>query len=132
MRWLVVLLSLLSTYAVAFEPQVGTSAQPVLEYSIQSNIQPSMIPNTHNGRANLDPSLEWSNTRPEQRQALDHFYRSLEQHQTQDQMAQRMQRQQHVEQLRGMTPEQRQQHFLNFVQQYQRQQTAPEFSISNH
>lgn len=64
--------------------------------------------------------LEWNNNRPEQREALDHFYRSLQaQQQQQDMMLQRLQRQQHVDQLRGMSPEQRQQQFLNFIQQQQ-------------
>jgi hypothetical protein len=66
--------------------------------------------------------LEWNNSRPEQRQALDNFYRSLQSLQVQEQAMQRMERQQRIEQLRGMSPEQRQQQFLNFVQQ---QQLAP-------
>lgn len=60
--------------------------------------------------------LEWSNSRPEQRQALDHFYRSLQSPQP-DLSSQQLQRQQHIDQLRGMSPEQRQQQFLNFIQQ---------------
>lgn len=60
--------------------------------------------------------LEWNNSRPEQRQALDHFYRSLQSQQP-DLSNQQLQRQQHIEQLRGMSPEQRQQQFLNFIQQ---------------
>ena len=63
--------------------------------------------------------LEWNNSRPEQRQALDNFYRSLQNLQVQEQAMQRMERQQRIEQLRGMSPEQRQQQFLNFVQQQQ-------------
>ncbi|MCA6061211.1 DUF3106 domain-containing protein [Thalassolituus sp. ST750PaO-4] len=66
--------------------------------------------------------LEWNNSRPEQRQALDNFYRSIQNMQVQEQAIQRMERQQRIEQLRGMSPEQRQQQFLNFVQQ---QQLAP-------
>lgn len=66
--------------------------------------------------------LEWNNNRPEQRQALDNFYRSLQNMQMQEQALQRMERQQRIEQLRGMSPEQRQQQFLDFVQQ---QQLAP-------
>lgn len=65
--------------------------------------------------------LEWNNNRPEQREALDHFYRSLQAQQQQDLMLQRLQRQQTIDQLRGMSPEQRQQQFLNFIQQ----QTTP-------
>ena len=61
--------------------------------------------------------LEWNNNRPEQREALDHFYRSIQAQQQQDLMLQRLQRQQTIDQLRGMSPEQRQQQFLNFIQQ---------------
>lgn len=63
--------------------------------------------------------LEWNNSRPEQRQALDNFYRSIQNMQMQEQAMQRMERQQRLEQLRSMSPEQRQQQFLNFVQQQQ-------------
>lgn len=62
--------------------------------------------------------MEWNNARPEQRQALDHFYRSLPSPSGQEQLLQRLQRQQTLDQLRGMTPEQRQQQFLNFRQQH--------------
>ena len=68
------------------------------------------------------PSIEWDNSRPEQRQALDHFYQSLQQQQLTQGSPQQLLRQQNVEQLRSMTPEQRQQEILNYVQQYQRQQ----------
>lgn len=71
------------------------------------------------------PSIEWDNSRPEQRQALDHFYQSLQQQQLQDSLGQRELRQQHIEQLRDMTPEQRQQQILNFVQQRQQQLLLP-------
>lgn len=73
----------------------------------------------------VDPSisaLEWNNSRPEQRQALDNFYRSLQQQQLQDSLNQRQIRLEHLEQLRGMTPEQRQQRIIDFVQQRQQQQ----------
>lgn len=66
-------------------------------------------------------SVEWDNARPEQRQALDSFYNSLEQQQLQNSINQRMLRQEHLEQLRGMTPEQRQQQMLDFTQQFQQQ-----------
>lgn len=73
-----------------------------------------------------DPSMaiEWNNVRPEQRQALDNFYNSIQQQQRlqPDAMNQREIRIQHVEQLRDMTPEQRQQQFMDFVQQRQQQQ----------
>lgn len=66
-------------------------------------------------------SIEWDNARPEQRQALDNFYRSLEQQQMQNSIDQRVTRQEHLEQLRGMTPEQRQQQMIDFTQQIQQQ-----------
>lgn len=67
-------------------------------------------------------ALEWNNNRPEQRQALDNFYRSLQQQQMQDSLGQRELRLQRLEQLRDMTPEQRQQNFLDFVK---KNQSAP-------
>lgn len=74
-------------------------------------------------------SIEWDNSRPEQRQALDNFYRSLEQHQLNHpqfnyNLDQRMLRQERIEQLRDMTPMQRQQQILDFTQQYQQHNPA--------
>ncbi|MCA6063051.1 hypothetical protein [Thalassolituus marinus] len=60
--------------------------------------------------------LEWDNARPEQRQALDQFYQSLERPRPPGHDAQRMEREQHFERLREMSPEQRQQQFRDFVQ----------------
>lgn len=65
--------------------------------------------------------IEWDNNRPEQRQALDNFYRSLEQQQLLNSLDQRLLRQEHLEQLRDMTPAQRQQQIIDFAQQYQQQ-----------
>lgn len=69
-------------------------------------------------------SIEWNNLRPEQRQALDNFYNSIQQQQRlqPEVINQREIRLQHIEQLRDMTPEQRQQQFMDFVQQRQQQQ----------
>lgn len=69
-------------------------------------------------------SIEWNNLRPEQRQALDNFYHSIQQQQRlqPEITTQREIRMQHIEQLRDMTPEQRQQQFMEFVQQRQQQQ----------
>lgn len=61
--------------------------------------------------------LEWSNHQPAQKQALDNFYRSLEQTQVQELSSQRLIREQQLQQLRGMSPQQRQQMFMDFVQQ---------------
>lgn len=69
--------------------------------------------------------IEWDNNRPEQRQALDHFYRSLEQHQLNNSLDQQMLRQERIEQLRDMTPVQRQQQILDFTQQYQQRPPTP-------
>lgn len=60
--------------------------------------------------------IQWSNQRPEQQKALNQFYRSMDQTPAAPK-AQSIQRQQHVKQLRGMTPQQRQQLFLNYIQQ---------------
>jgi len=70
-------------------------------------------------------ALEWINNRPEQRQALDNFYRSLQQQQMHDSLSQRELRLQRLEQLRDMTPEQRQQNFLDFVQKNQAVPVVP-------
>ena len=59
--------------------------------------------------------LEWDNSTPQQRQALDQFYQSLQQLQGGEQMVRRMEREEHLEKLRDMTPEQRQQQFRDFV-----------------
>ena len=68
--------------------------------------------------ARPEMTIEWNNTLPEQRQALDSFYQSLP---VNPPAAQMNERQQHLEQLRGMSTEQRQQLFRNFVQQAESQ-----------
>lgn len=63
--------------------------------------------------------LEWNNQAPQQRQALDSFYQSLQNLQQMQQLqqpAERMQREQRIEQLRDMSPQQRYEHFHDFVQ----------------
>lgn len=58
--------------------------------------------------------IEWNNQRPEQQRALNQFYQSI----SPSQNAQpSIERQQQVKQLRSMTPQQRQQMFLNYIQQ---------------
>ncbi|MFQ3171603.1 MAG: hypothetical protein ACI9DG_001639 [Oleispira sp.] len=54
----------------------------------------------------------WNNERPEQQRALKQFYRAM------DSSAPRpsIERQQHAQELRGMSPQQRQQLFLNYIQ----------------
>ena len=59
--------------------------------------------------------LEWNNQAPQQRQALDNFYQSLQNLQMQQSM-ERLRREQNIEQLRDMSPQQRLQRFHDFVQ----------------
>ncbi len=61
-------------------------------------------------------SLEWNNARPEQRQALDDFYRSLQSHRMQDPDLYD-DRVENLQQLRSMSSEQRTRMFKNFVKQ---------------
>jgi hypothetical protein len=58
--------------------------------------------------------LEWDNQRPEQQRALNQFYQSVRQA---DQSQPTAQREQQVQQMRSMNPQQRQQMFLNYIQQ---------------
>lgn len=58
--------------------------------------------------------LEWDNQRPEQQRALNQFYQSVRQSTNSQPTAQREQR---VQQMRSMNPQQRQQMFLNYIQQ---------------
>jgi hypothetical protein len=62
--------------------------------------------------------IEWNNQRPEQRRALDQFYQSVNQAATQAGNPQpSAQRELQVQQMRTMSPQQRQQMFLNYIQQ---------------
>lgn len=70
----------------------------------------------HSG-ARPDMATEWNNALPEQRQALDNFYQSLQQTPQSAQSPQLSERLQHLEQLRGMSTEQRQELFRNFVRE---------------
>ena len=58
--------------------------------------------------------IEWNNQRPEQQRALNQFYQSVSQAGTSQPSAQR---EQQVQQMRSMNPQQRQQMFLNYIQQ---------------
>lgn len=58
--------------------------------------------------------IEWNNQRPEQQRALNQFYQSMNPAQNAQPS---IERQQQVKQLRSMTPQQRQQMFLNYIQQ---------------
>lgn len=61
-----------------------------------------------------EKTIEWSNQRPEQQRALNQFYQSINPAQAPKNAAER---QHHVQELRNMTPQQRQQMFLNYIQQ---------------
>ncbi|MBN59090.1 MAG: hypothetical protein CMI04_15515 [Oceanospirillaceae bacterium] len=65
-------------------------------------------------------SVEWSNSQPEQRQALDNFYQALQQMPPGAGNPDINERQRHLEQLRDMSTEQRQEMFRNFVQDAER------------
>lgn len=58
--------------------------------------------------------LEWDNQRPEQQRALNQFYQSISQSEHNQPS---IQREQQVKQMRSMNPQQRQQMFLNYIQQ---------------
>lgn len=58
--------------------------------------------------------LGWNNQRPEQQRALNQFYQAVGQT-SNPQIA--TQRKQQVQQMRSMNPQQRQQMFLNYIQQ---------------
>lgn len=69
-------------------------------------------------RASTINQIEWNNQRPEQRRALNQFYQSVNQAATQaGQVQPSAQREQRVQQMRTMNPHQRQQMFLNYIQQ---------------
>lgn len=59
--------------------------------------------------------LQWNNQAPEQRRALNEFYQNINRNSNLSNQ-QMMERQQRVQQLRNMTPQQRQQQFLNYIQ----------------
>jgi hypothetical protein len=56
----------------------------------------------------------WNNQRPEQQQALKQFYRSMNPSAS---TRPTIERQQNAQELRSMSPQQRQQLFLNYIQQ---------------
>lgn len=61
-----------------------------------------------------EKTIQWSNQRPEQQRALNQFYQSINPTQAPTNAAER---QNHVQELRNMSPQQRQQMFLNYIQQ---------------
>jgi hypothetical protein len=58
--------------------------------------------------------IKWNNHRPEQQQALNQFYNSMNQPAS---SRPSLERKQHAQELRRMSPKQRQQLFLNYIQQ---------------
>jgi len=95
---------------------VSASADPAsvrLDDALQRLQQNQMLHQQQQRHPDLQ--LEWNNQTPQQRQALDNFYQNLRSLQMQQSMDS-SQRQQQLEQLRGMSSQQRLQHFQNFVQ----------------
>ncbi|MFT4763594.1 MAG: hypothetical protein ACI9OH_000683 [Oleispira sp.] len=64
--------------------------------------------------ANSANKITWNNQRPEQQRALTQFYRSMTPSAS---TRPSLERQQHAQELRSMNPKQRQQLFLNYIQQ---------------
>ena len=65
-------------------------------------------------RADNANKTTWSNQRPEQQRALTQFYRTMTPSAS---TRPSIERQQHAQELRNMSPQQRQQLFLNYIQQ---------------
>lgn len=89
---------LLSSFTMA---ETTTALQPVTdlsEFSRDSNVN----------------KIQWNNQRPEQQRALNQFYQSVNQTANPQTSAQR---EQQAQQVRSMNPQQRQQMFLNYIQQ---------------
>lgn len=85
---------------------------PVTDLSEFTGVSSLGAKGTHS--ANSANRVEWNNQRPEQQRALNQFYQSINPSQNAQPS---LERQQHVKQLRSMTPQQRQQMFLNYIQQ---------------
>jgi len=64
--------------------------------------------------ANSANKIKWNNQRPEQQRALNQFYRSMN---LPTSSRPSLERKQHAQELRRMSPQQRQQLFLNYIQQ---------------
>ena len=82
---------------------ITLASMPIRAIALPSDIT------TSSADRGASPALEWRNARPEQKAALDLFYRSI-QSQTRGAATSadhQLARQQHLEQLRGMSPEQR-------------------------
>lgn len=88
----------LSSYAVA---DTNKALQPVTDLSEFS-------------RSKSVNQIQWNNQRPEQQKALNQFYQSIGQTNSNPQASQRAQQ---VQQMRNMNAQQRQQLFLNYIKQ---------------
>jgi len=64
--------------------------------------------------ANSAKKIKWNNQRPEQQRALNQFYSSINQPVT---SRPAIERKHHAQELRSMSSKQRQQLFLNYIQQ---------------
>ena len=101
MRFLIgaVISFVFSTYTLADSTKILQPVTDLSEFSRSSQIN----------------NIEWNNHRPEQRRALNQFYQSINQA-GQPQTQPSAQREQRVQQMRRMNPQQRQQMFLNYIQ----------------
>ena len=100
MRFLIVAMISLCCSSIAIA-EVAKTLQPVTDLSEFS-------------RDTYVDQIEWNNQRPEQQRALNQFYQSVSQADNSQPSAQR---EQQVQQMRSMNPQQRQQMFLNYIQQ---------------
>jgi hypothetical protein len=64
--------------------------------------------------ANSANKIKWNNQRPEQQRALNQFYNAINQPAS---SRPSIERKQHAQELRSMSSKQRQQLFLNYIQQ---------------
>ena len=101
MRLLIVsvIIFVFSSYTLADSTKILQPVTDLSEFSRSSQIN----------------NIEWNNHRPEQRRALNQFYQSINQT-GQPQTQPSAQREQRVQQMRRMNPQQRQQMFLNYIQ----------------
>lgn len=100
MRFLIgaVMSLLLSSFTIAEPTNTLQPVTDLAEFSRGANVN----------------KIEWNNQRPEQQRALNQFYQSVSQTSSPQTTTQRKQQ---VQQMRSMNPQQRQQLFLNYIQQ---------------
>ncbi len=96
-----IFIGLIIGLCVSFQTQADNVLRPITDLSEFSG-------------AKSANKIVWNNQRPEQQRALNQFYRSIAPESKHQPSAER---QQHVQELRSMSPQQRQQMFLNYIQQ---------------